>query len=185
MSCTWTTVPMSGCFSMFQLLSIMGVQAPPPVDFGMDVPQSLFHFSASKYYPRAYKNPAGVYYSNVTLSQPFWGSMIAAAGAGPEPVPYKSLSHSKLSEALKFCLRDEVATAARCIGMNMSREDGVNQAVNSFYANLPVQNLFCDLLGDRPAVWAYKRKGKQYKVSGDAAEILARYAQIERGALKL
>ncbi|KAI0487705.1 sterol glucosyltransferase [Xylaria cf. heliscus] len=117
--------------------------------------------------------------------QPFWGSMIAAAGAGPEPIPYKSLNHSDLAEALKFCLREEVATAARCIAMNMSREDGVKQAVNSFYANLPVQNLFCDLLGDLPAIWEYRRRGRRYKLSGVAAEVLTRYSQLDRRALKL
>ncbi|KAI0187285.1 sterol glucosyltransferase [Xylaria flabelliformis] len=117
--------------------------------------------------------------------QPFWGSMIAAAGAGPEPIPYKSLNRSNLAEALKFCLREEVATTARCMAMNMSREDGVKQAVNSFYTNLPVQNLFCDLLADRPAVWEYRRKGRKYKLSGDAAEILARYSQLDRRSLKL
>ncbi|KAI0553520.1 sterol glucosyltransferase [Xylaria curta] len=117
--------------------------------------------------------------------QPFWGSMIAAAGAGPEPIPYKSLNRSNLAEALKFCLREEVATAARCIAMNMSSEDGVKQAVNSFYTNLPVQNLFCDLLADRPAVWEYRRKGRKYKLSGDAAEILTRYSQLDRRSLKL
>ncbi|KAJ8124431.1 hypothetical protein O1611_g9210 [Lasiodiplodia mahajangana] len=117
--------------------------------------------------------------------QPFWGSMIAAAGAGPKPIPYKALTCSNLAEALRFCLREEVATAARCIAMNMSREDGVRQAVNSFYANLPVQNLYCDLLPDHPAVWGFQRKGRRYKVSGVAAEVLMRYFQIDRRALKL
>ncbi|KAI0439820.1 sterol glucosyltransferase [Xylaria telfairii] len=149
------------------------------------------HVSAVVHHGGAGTTACGLLYGCPTViipffgDQPFWGSMIEAAGAGPEPIPYKSLSHSNLAEALKFCLRDEVATTARCIGMNMSRENGVKQAVNSFYANLPMQNLFCDLLGDRPAIWEYKRKGRQYKISGDAAEILARYSQIDRRALKL
>ncbi|KAJ2975641.1 hypothetical protein NUW58_g8299 [Xylaria curta] len=117
--------------------------------------------------------------------QPFWGSMISVAGAGPDPIPHKKLTSSKLADALKFCLREEVKIAAQCISMNMSREDGVKQAVKSFYANLPVENLFCDLLKDRPAVWEYQRKGKRYKFSGVAAEVLAGYAQIDRCALKL
>ncbi|KAI0411012.1 sterol glucosyltransferase [Xylaria grammica] len=117
--------------------------------------------------------------------QPFWGDMVAATGVGPKPIPYESLTRSNLAEALKFCLREEVATAARCIAMNMSREDGLQQAVNSFYANLPVHNLFCDLLKDRPAVWEYRRKGRRYKFSGVAAELLVRHAQIDRRALKL
>ncbi|KAI0870419.1 sterol glucosyltransferase [Hypoxylon argillaceum] len=117
--------------------------------------------------------------------QPFWGTMIAAAGAGPEPIPHKSLTRDNLAEALQFCLREEVATAARCIAMNMSHEDGVKRAVNSFYTNLPTQSLFCDILKDRPAVWEFRRKGRRYKLSGVAGEVLIRYFQLDRRALKL
>ncbi|KAI1123670.1 sterol glucosyltransferase [Nemania abortiva] len=149
------------------------------------------HVSAVVHHGGAGTTACGLRYGCPTVvvpffgDQPFWGSMIAAAGAGPEPIPHKSLTRSNLAGALRFCLREEVATAARCIAMNMSREDGVRQAVNSFYANLPVQSMFCDILKDRPAVWQSQRKGRRYKLSGLAAEVLLRYFQLDRRALKL
>lgn len=118
-------------------------------------------------------------------SQPFWGEMIAAAGAGPEPIPYRSLTSTNLSEAIQFCLRPEAQVAARSIAASMSREEGVKTAVSSFYANLPVSDMCCDLLSDQPAVWEYQRKGKRLKLSGVAAESLTNRLKIDRDKLKL
>lgn len=118
-------------------------------------------------------------------SQPFWGDMIAAAGAGPEPIPYRSLTSTNLAEAIQFCLRPEAQIAAQSIAESMSREQGVKTAVSSFYANLPVSDMYCDLLEDQPAVWQYQRKGKRLKLSGVAAEILTNRLKVDRDKLKL
>lgn len=118
-------------------------------------------------------------------SQPFWGDMIAAAGAGPDPIPYRSLTSANLAEAIQFCLRPEAQVAAQSIATSMSREEGVRTAVSSFYANLPVSDMYCDLLNDQPAVWEYQRKGKRLKLSGVAAELLTNRLKIDRDKLKV
>lgn len=111
--------------------------------------------------------------------------MIAAAGAGPEPIPYRSLTSTNLTEAIQFCLRPEARIAAQSIAASMSREEGVKTAVSSFYANLPVSDMYCDLLNDEAAVWEYQRKGKRLKLSGVAAEILTSRLKIDRDKLKV
>jgi UDP:flavonoid glycosyltransferase YjiC (YdhE family) len=39
--------------------------------------------------------------------QPFWGNMVAAVGAGPNPIPHKSLTSQNLTDAISFCLNPE------------------------------------------------------------------------------
>jgi hypothetical protein len=118
-------------------------------------------------------------------SQPFWGSMIAAAGAGPEPIPQKSLNSQNLMEAIQFCLSPDASTAAQKIANKMRRESGVAQAVRSFHANLPLEKIRCDMLPYRPAVWSYKRDGFRLKLSKLAAEVLANHLRVEFKSLKL
>lgn len=118
-------------------------------------------------------------------SQPFWGDMIAAAGAGPDPIPYRSLTSANLAEAIQYCLRPEAQIAAQSIAAGMSGEEGVKTAVASFYGNLPVSGMYCDLINDQPAVWEYQRRGKRLKLSGVAAEILISRLKVDRDKLKM
>lgn len=106
--------------------------------------------------------------------QPFWGDMVAAAGAGPAPIPHKTLNSQSLSEALRFCQHDEVKVAAKTIADKMGDEDGVRTAVMSFLNNLPVEKMQCDFLHDQPASWSLKFGKRVTKVSILAAEVLVR-----------
>ncbi|THX23914.1 UDP-Glycosyltransferase/glycogen phosphorylase, partial [Aureobasidium pullulans] len=106
--------------------------------------------------------------------QPFWGDMVAAAGAGPTPIPQKSLNAQNLSEALRFCQKDEVQAAANKIAGKMKDEDGVRAAVMSFLNNLPVEKMQCDFLPDQPASWSFKVGKHMTKISVLAAEVLVR-----------
>lgn len=117
-------------------------------------------------------------------SQPFWGNMVHAGGAGPAPIPFKSLNSSNLAEAILFCLTPEASTAARQIADKMSREAGVRRAVASFHANLPLNNMRCDLLPNRSAAWLYEKKGKKIKLSKMAAEILVEGEKVSWNNLK-
>lgn len=119
------------------------------------------------------------------FSQPFWGDMIARAGAGPKPIPFKSLTAKNLTEAIQFCLTEEAERSAQSIAYNMSRENGVQTAVRSFYRHLPQPDLFCDIIPDQPAVWQYRRKNKTLKISGLAAEILMDHVKIDHKKLEL
>ncbi|KAF2015140.1 glycosyltransferase family 1 protein [Aaosphaeria arxii CBS 175.79] len=115
--------------------------------------------------------------------QPFWGEMIAAAGAGPHPIPHKSLTASNLAEAISYCLTPEATSAAQNIASQMASEDGVKAAVQSFHANLPLERLQCDILPDQPASWLYKHAS--IRLSKQAAQILIESAIIDARDISL
>lgn len=111
--------------------------------------------------------------------------MVAAAGAGPKPIPYKSLSSQNLAEAISFCLTPEAATAAEKISAKMRTESGVKAAVKSFHTNLPLEKLQCDFLPAQPAAWTCKVGKKTVKMSKMAAWILSEHTKTDRKNLKL
>ncbi|WAO95183.1 Glyco-transf-28 domain-containing protein [Fusarium falciforme] len=117
--------------------------------------------------------------------QPFWGEMVAASGAGPLPIPQKQLNVDNLAEAIQFCLTPEAASAAAEISHRMSRENGVVTAVRSFHANLPLENLQCDILHNQPAVWVFKRGGKQVRLSKAAAGVLFQHLKVDHKKLTI
>ncbi|KAG9681291.1 UDP-Glycosyltransferase/glycogen phosphorylase, partial [Aureobasidium melanogenum] len=117
--------------------------------------------------------------------QPFWGDMVAAAGAGPAPIPHKTLNSQMLSEALRFCQKDEVKTAAATIAGKMKHENGVRNAVMSFLNNLPVEDMQCDFLHDQPASWSLKVGKNVTKISILAAEILVKESGVNPRNLKV
>ncbi|KAI5925018.1 hypothetical protein F4810DRAFT_662546 [Camillea tinctor] len=110
--------------------------------------------------------------------QHFWGPMVASAGAGPEPVPYKELSAEKLAAGIKYCMTDEAFEAAQVLARNIEREgDGAKNAVRSFHHHLTLSgehSMRCSILNDRIAVWSVK--GTNLKLSALAADIA-----IEKG----
>ncbi|KAI5805778.1 hypothetical protein EDC01DRAFT_785835 [Geopyxis carbonaria] len=70
--------------------------------------------------------------------QPFWGAMIANAGAGAEPVPHKDLTADKLADGIRFLLKDSTKEKAAEISARINNADGngAANAVSSFYASL-------------------------------------------------
>ncbi|KAJ7100284.1 sterol glucosyltransferase [Mycena belliarum] len=117
--------------------------------------------------------------------QPFWGNMVAAAGAGSKPIPHLQLDAKNLAEAITLCLTPEAAAAARDIATKMRAESGVKTAVASFHANLPCTRLQCDIFPDRSASWTIKKGKKEIRVSKLAAEVLLWNIKIDHKTLKL
>lgn len=109
--------------------------------------------------------------------------MVAAAGAGPAPIPYKKLSVEALSQGIQYCLTEQVATAASAIAIKMSSEAGVRAAVSSFHRNLPLERLQCDLYPGQPAVWSFAKGRRKIKISKIAAEMLVTERLIDRKSL--
>jgi UDP:flavonoid glycosyltransferase YjiC (YdhE family) len=64
-----------------------------------------------------------------TADQPFWGRRVHALGAGPRPIPVKSLSVEKLSEAIAEADGDLIRDRAQALGQEIRGEDGVRRAV--------------------------------------------------------
>ncbi|CAI9628258.1 unnamed protein product [Alternaria burnsii] len=108
--------------------------------------------------------------------QPFWGEMIAAAGAGPMPIPHKLLTAENLTPAIHFCLTREAKQAARALSSQMASERGVEAAAQSFHANLPLETMRCALLPTEVASW--KTKKGSILLSKLAAQVL-----IENGVI--
>ncbi|KAI0156335.1 hypothetical protein BJ166DRAFT_467827 [Pestalotiopsis sp. NC0098] len=106
--------------------------------------------------------------------QPFWATVVNAAGAGPPPLPYDSLTSQKLAQAIEFCLLPITQEAASVLACQIAAEDGVEQAVDSFHRNLPQEKLECDFFPDETAVWAYGHDKKQVKMCRGVATILRR-----------
>ncbi|KFA51504.1 hypothetical protein S40293_10056 [Stachybotrys chartarum IBT 40293] len=104
--------------------------------------------------------------------QPFWGTMVNAAGAGPMPIQQKQLNRQNLAEAIRFCLSHEALAAAKVTADKMRQENGVMQAVNSFHANLPLDEMRCDIMPEFPAAWSFKHGSQQMKLSKAAAQVL-------------
>ncbi|KAK4033344.1 sterol 3-beta-glucosyltransferase [Parachaetomium inaequale] len=117
--------------------------------------------------------------------QSFWGEMIAAAGAGPSPIPQKQLKATNLAEAIRFCLTPEASAASQKMAAQMRSESGVRRAVSSFHANLPLDKMRCDVLPHLAAVWCLKKSGpKTIKLSKEAAQILVDESKLKWSDLK-
>lgn len=112
--------------------------------------------------------------------QHFWGSMIGNAGAGPQPVPYKSLTAEKLAEGIKYLLTEEAVKAAGEISRRIEAEgDGAENACHAFHSHLTLSgtnSMRCGILEDRVASW--KLKETNVRLSPAAADIL-----VEKGLL--
>lgn len=109
--------------------------------------------------------------------QPFWGAIVARAGAGPEPIPHTDLTAEKLSDAINQALEGPIQERAREIGGQMRTESGVNNAVHSFHRRLELDNLRCAVCPNRPAVWRIAHCNT--KLSAVAAAVL-----VDAGLLK-
>lgn len=115
--------------------------------------------------------------------QPFWGSMISRAKAGPDPIPYKNLTAEKLAEAIKFCLRPETARQAKIYGEKIREEKGTDVGGQSFHNHLDIDSLRCSIAPSHTAVWRVKRSKVQ--LSALAAAVLVAEGHLKYSDLKL
>lgn len=121
--------------------------------------------------------------------QPFWGAMVAKAGAGAQaPIPYKKLTVENFAESIKQCLLPESKAAAKELAKSIAVEgDGASNAVDSFHRHLPMKgehSMRCSVLQDRVAVWKVK-KNASLRLSALAAEILLEKRKIKSQELRL
>ncbi|GKZ31574.1 hypothetical protein AbraIFM66950_000147 [Aspergillus brasiliensis] len=159
-----------------------------------DIPENIFminkcphdwlfqHVSCVIHHGGAGTTAAGLVLGRPTIiipffgDQPFWGSIVARAGAGPLPIPHKQLTVEKLTNAIKQALEPETLEKAKEIGKEMRTERGVENAAASFYQHLDMQAMRCSICPDRPAVWWVKHS--HIKLSTFAAAVL-----VETGLL--
>ncbi|KAK3391868.1 hypothetical protein B0T20DRAFT_67708 [Sordaria brevicollis] len=107
--------------------------------------------------------------------QHFWGAMVSNAKAGPEPIPYKSLTAEKLAEGIKYCLTEEAVQAVEEIAKRIAEEgDGAENACKAFHRGLMLQgdrSMRCSILRDKVAVWQVKGSPTGLKLSAMAADL--------------
>jgi hypothetical protein len=115
--------------------------------------------------------------------QPFWGAMVARAGAGPDPIPHKQLTADKLADAINFCLRPGSLDRAEQLAAKIAAEQGSDVGAQSFHQYLEVDRLRCTLAPSRVAVWRVKRT--QVRLSAFAACTLAKADLLDFHDLKL
>ena len=144
-----------------------------------DVPHDwLFqHVSCVVHHGGAGTTAAGITAGRPTLvvpffgDQPWWGAMIARAGAGPEPIPYKQLTADKLADAISFCLRPGSLDRAKELASKIVVERGSDMGAQSFHQYLEPDRLRCTLAPCRAAAWRIKRT--KVRLSAFAACTLA------------
>ncbi|KAL8686861.1 MAG: hypothetical protein Q9218_006812, partial [Villophora microphyllina] len=120
--------------------------------------------------------------------QPFWGTMVAKAGAGAEPIPYKHLTAEGLAEGIKQCLTPEAKVNAENLAHDIELEgDGAKNAVNSFHRHLPLQgknSMRCSVIQDKIAVWEFKQ-ANLLQLCALAAAMLVEKKKIKWNDLRL
>ena len=94
--------------------------------------------------------------------QPFWGEMIFKAAVGPEPCPVpqvpflppppptpsdvlKQVTLDRISKKFFSLLLPEITANAQLLSEKLEAEDGVGNALSSFYRHLHIENMICDI----------------------------------------
>ncbi|KAI1752674.1 hypothetical protein F4782DRAFT_499652 [Xylaria castorea] len=115
--------------------------------------------------------------------QPFWGAMVARAGAGPDPIPYKKLTAEGLAEAIRIALKPETQQKATELGEKIREEQGADLGAQSFHKHLNVDALRCAVAPSRVAVWRVRRT--KTHLSALAAAALVNSGYLRYSDLKL
>lgn len=100
----------------------------------------------------------------------FWGNIIEKKGAGPRPLPGKSISVRQLIEALHFVHKSTTRAAAERIRDDILKEDGCASAVHAFHANLPLKYMYSDLESTFAA--CYRSNKYKIQISRPVAQVL-------------
>jgi sterol 3beta-glucosyltransferase len=109
--------------------------------------------------------------------------MIAKAGAGPTPVPFKQMTAQSLAESITFALKDEVQVAVQKMAESIAAEDGSGDAVRDFEEKIEIDGMRCCLCPERVAIWREKQTGAH--LSGFAACVLAEEKLLDPRHLRL
>lgn len=115
--------------------------------------------------------------------QPFWGSMIAKAGAGPSPIPYKKLTAESLAEAITTALKPETQARAKELGEKIRQEKGTDLGAKNFHDFLDYDKLRCSIAPSRTAVWRVRRT--QMNLSAFAAAAIVKEGLLQYSDLRL
>jgi hypothetical protein len=112
----------------------------------------------------------------------FWGNVIEKSGAGPRPLPGKSITVGQLEEAFHFVHKLTTQAAAERIQEAILNENGCAAAVHAFHANLPLTRMHSDL---EPTFAACYRSDKyNIQISRPVAQVLVAAGALEESELR-
>ena len=112
----------------------------------------------------------------------FWGNVIEKSGAGPAPIPGKSITADRLAEAFRFVHKPSTRAAAERIRDAILREDGCLAAVQAFHANLPLTRMHSDLEPTFAACFRVEKYDLQ--ISRPVAQVLVVAGALEESDLQ-
>lgn len=115
--------------------------------------------------------------------QPFWGAMVARAGAGPLPIRHKELTADNLAAAIQKALEPTMMSKAEAFGRGMAHEKGTEVGAQRFHQMLDGDEMRCHLAPERAAVWWLRKK--KMRLSALAAAVLTHDDLIDVKDLKL
>lgn len=115
--------------------------------------------------------------------QPFWGAMVAKAGAGPDPIPHKELTADVLAEAINTALKPETLERAHELASQIAHEKGTEDGAQFFHQFVDLDKMRCMLEPTRAAVWRVKRT--DVRLSALAATVLSNEGLLSFKDLKL
>ncbi|MCJ1305219.1 hypothetical protein MMC08_008033 [Hypocenomyce scalaris] len=90
----------------------------------------FMHVSCVVHHGGAGTTAAGITAGRLTIvgpffgDQPFWGAMIARAGAGTDLIPHKQLTADKLADAINVCLKPVSLERAKELASKIAAERG-------------------------------------------------------------
>ncbi|ORY03123.1 UDP-Glycosyltransferase/glycogen phosphorylase [Basidiobolus meristosporus CBS 931.73] len=114
--------------------------------------------------------------------QPFWGRMTADIGCGPPPIPFKQLTKENLADAIRFAVSADTLQQAMEIGRKIQSENGAIATVDTFLANLPLDDMMCDVEPTRLAT--LYAEDVRLKLCPAVAEILLSQGRIKADKLR-
>lgn len=112
----------------------------------------------------------------------FWGNVIEKNGAGPRPLPGKSITVCQLIEALHFVHKPTTRTAAERIRDEILKEDGCASAVHAFHTNLPLKRMHSDLESTFAA--CYRSDKYNIQISRPVAQVLVAADVLKESELR-
>lgn len=113
----------------------------------------------------------------------FWGSMVSKSGAGPPPIPGKRINVNDLVEAFKFVHEPATRAAAQELGVALQKENGCEAAVQSFHANLPLNEMRSSL---EPSFCArFRLNNYCLQISRPVAQVLVAAGAIDESELSV
>ncbi|OQV02975.1 hypothetical protein CLAIMM_08082 [Cladophialophora immunda] len=113
----------------------------------------------------------------------FWGKIVAQAGAGPLPVPHKSLTAKRLATAITQALLPSTLATAQRLRERMRHERGSETGAEIFQAKLPAAKLRCSILPRRAGIW--KVKNTRIRLSALCATTLIKEGILQEDDLEL